>query len=316
METPVTVVGAGIAGLACARALTTGGRAVRVLDRGRRPGGRMSSRTMHDRAVDLGASYLTARDGSPFAAVVDDWVARGLARPWTDTFAVAGPEGLRDTKTGPLRYGAPRGLRSLVEDLATGLDVTSGRTVEHIGAGPTLDGEPAPAVALAMPGPQAARLLDPASEAGRLAAGERWQPSVAVVLGWSRRHWPADLHGAFVHDSPAVDWVADDGDRRGDGAPVLVAHTTGELAGRHLEEPDGVVPEVVAAVRAALGIDADPEWTAAHRWTFARPVEPREEPFGLVDDVGLCGDGWHAPAKVESAWASGAALGTALSRTD
>ena len=51
MDTPVTVVGAGIAGLACARALTAGGSAVRVLDRGRRPGGRMSSRTLHDRAA-------------------------------------------------------------------------------------------------------------------------------------------------------------------------------------------------------------------------------------------------------------------------
>ena len=79
----------------------------------------MSSRTMHGRPVDLGASYLTATGGSPFAGVVDDWVHRGLARPWTDTFAVAGPDGLRRTTTGPLRYGAPGGLRSLVEDLAT-----------------------------------------------------------------------------------------------------------------------------------------------------------------------------------------------------
>ena len=312
MDLPVTVVGAGISGLACARALTAAGRAVRVLDRGREPAGRMSSRTMHDRAVDVGASYLTARSGSPFAAVVDDWVARGLARPWTDTFAVAGPDGLRERKTGPVRYAAPAGLRSLVEDLAAGLDVTTGRTVARVGAGPTVDGDSSPAVVLAMPGPQAARLLDEGSPAHRLAADERWQPSIAVVLGWSRRRWPADLHGAFVHGSPAVDWVADDGDRRGDGAPVLVAHTTADLAARHLEQPAGVVPEVVAAVRAALGLDADPGWTAVQPWTFARPVEPRAEAFGLVDGVGLCGDGWHAPAKVESAWASGDELGTAL----
>ena len=232
---------------------------------------------------------------------------------WGPGIASATPGTRTPSTTGPVRYGAPRGLRSLVEDLATGLDVTSGHAVGRVGAGPTVDGEASPAVVLAVPGPQALRLLDPASGAGRLAAAERWSPSIAVVLGWSQRHWPADLHGAFVHDSPAVDGVADDGDRRGDGAPVLVAHTTGDLAGMHLEEPDGVVPEVVAAVRAALGIDADPDWTHAHRWTFARPVEPREEPFGLADGVGLCGDGWHAPAKVESAWASGTALGTALS---
>jgi predicted NAD/FAD-dependent oxidoreductase len=200
----------------------------------------------------------------------------------------------------------------LVVDLAEGLDVTSEHVVQRVGAGPVVDGEPAAAVVLAMPGPQAARLLEPGTPAARQASSEAWTASMAVVLGWSDRRWPADLHGAFVHDSPAVDWVADDGDRRGDGAAVLVAHTTAELAARHLDQPDGVVPEVVAAVQGALGIDADPEWTHAHRWTFARPAEPREEPFLLADGIGLCGDGWSAPAKVESAWTSGAELGAAL----
>ena len=136
---------------------------------------------------------------------------------------------------------------------------------------------------------------------------------LAVVLGWSGRRWPADLHGAFVHDSPVLEWIADDGDRRGDAAPVLVAHKTPELAAGHLADPEAAVPAVVSAVRSVLGIVADPEWTAVQRWSLAKPAAPRAEPFGLVDGVGLCGDGWHAPSKVESAWSSGAALGTALS---
>src|ERR671916_605043 len=202
---------------------------------------------LHDRTVDIGASYLTAEQGSPFAAVVHGWVDRGLARPWTDTFAVAGPEGLRSTTTGPVRYAAPGGLRSLVADLASGLDVESGRTVAAVGPGPRVDDEDVPAAVLAMPDPQARRLLDPAT-AGRLLDDRPWEPSLAVVLGWSERRWPADLHGAFVHDDPAVTWVADDGDRRGDGAPVLVAHTTAELAAAHLEDPDAATRPVAAGV--------------------------------------------------------------------
>ncbi len=309
---PLTVVGAGIAGLACAHALQEAGREVEVLDRGLAPGGRLSSRTVHGRPVDLGASYLTAREGTSFAAVVADWVHRGLARPWTDTFAVVGPEGFRERKSGPLRYATPGGLRSLATDLLTGLMVQPGTTVRSVTAGPAVDGRPVPAVALAMPGPQAARLLDPSGPVGGLAAAEVWAPVLTVVLGWAERRWPADLHGAFVHDDPSVAWIADDGDRRGDFAPVLVAHTTAGLAGRHLEDPAAAVPAVVAAVRSALGIDAEPAWTEVQRWTFARPAAPREEPFGLVDGIGLCGDGWHAPAKVESAWSSGTALGRAL----
>ena len=102
------VVGAGLAGVACARTLRAAGAPVVLVDRGRRLGGRMASRRIDGRVVDLGASYLTVSDPE-FAAVVDDWQQRGLARPWTDTFAVAGGE----PKTGPLRWAAPGGLRSL-----------------------------------------------------------------------------------------------------------------------------------------------------------------------------------------------------------
>jgi renalase len=311
VPSPLTVIGAGIAGIACARALDEAGVPVRVLDRGRRPGGRMASRTFGGRTVDTGASYFTAGDDPVFGGLVDRWVERGLARPWTDTFAVAGPDGVTGTKTGPVRYAAPGGLRSLVEDIAEGLSVESGRTVERVESG-AVDGETIPAAVLAMPDPQAHRLLDPGSEVVRLVQGRVWQPALAVVLGWPRRLWDADLHGAFVNDSAELDWVADDGDRRGDGAAVLVAHTTPGLAAAHLDAPQRAVPAVTAAVQAALGIPAAPEWTEVMRWTFARPAEPREDAFGLVDGIGLCGDGWSAPSRVAGAWASGRALGTAL----
>jgi predicted NAD/FAD-dependent oxidoreductase len=307
----VTVVGAGISGVACARALIRAGVPVRVLDRGRRPGGRMASRTFGGRVVDTGASYLTAEPGSPFAAVVADWVARGLARPWTDTFAVAGPGGLEERKPGPLRYAAPAGLRSLVADLAAGLDIAQERTVERVDDGVRVDGQEVPAAVLAVPGPQARRLVDDAL-AGALLDGADWQPALAVVLGFDRRVWDADLHGAFVHDDDAVEWIADDGDRRGDGAPVLVAHTTAALAARHLDRPEGAVGTAAAAVARVLGLAAGPAWTAVHRWTFARPAAPRSEPYGLAGRVGACGDGWSAPSRVQSAWSSGDALGTAL----
>ncbi len=307
-----TVVGAGISGIACARVLAAAGLPVRVVDRGRRPGGRMGGRTLAGRPVDLGASYLTASPGSPFRPVVEDWARRGLAAPWTDTFAVAGPDGVERTTTGPLRYGTPGGLRSLVVDLAGGLAVEQERTVTSVGPGPTVDGAPAAAVVLAMPDPQAARLLAPGARVARALDPGSWQPVLAVALGWSARQWPADLHGAFVHDHPVLEWLADDGDRRGDGAPVLVAHTTAAFAARHLDDPGAAEPEVATAVRRLLGIAEEPAWTHVHRWSHARTTAPREAPFALDEGIGLCGDGWSAPSKVEAAWRSGDALGSAL----
>ncbi|MCW2607212.1 MAG: hypothetical protein JWO60_1905, partial [Frankiales bacterium] len=223
------MVGAGIAGTACARALREAGLDVVVLDRGRVPGGRMASRKLPEgdgaRYVDLGASYFTVRD-ERFRAQVDDWTGRGLARTWTDTFTVL-PGGER--KQGPVRYGAAGGLRSLVADLAAGLDVRQQHDVASVAPGPAVDGTPYDAVVLAMPDPQALAVLDPALAAERAALeGREWQPVLALAARFDARGW--DLDGAFVHDDPVLDWVADDGRRRGDDAPVLVAHSTPAFA--------------------------------------------------------------------------------------
>ena len=305
--TRVAVVGAGISGTACARALRAGGAEVTVLDRGHAVGGRMASRHLGGRPVDTGASYFTADDPG-FRAVVDDWLGRGLARPWTDAFHTAGPDGLGERKQGPVRYGAPAGLRSLVEDLAAGLDVTE-RAVERVGPGPTVDGEAYDAVVLAMPDPQALRLLDPALEAARTTIeGRAWDPVLSLAAGFADRMWPFD-DGCFVSDS-AISWVADDGRRRGDDAPVLVAHSTPETARRHLADPDAAAPELVQTLRELFGLP-EPEWTFVHRWSYAKPVGTRDAPYGLADGIGLCGDGWGA-SKVQAAWVSGDALGRAL----
>jgi renalase len=311
----VAVVGAGVAGVACARVLHEAGLAVRVLDRGRVPGGRAASRTLHGRRVDLGASYLTAR-GPGFTAVVQDWVARGLAHPWADRFAVAGSRGWTTTGSPLTRYGTPGGIRTLVEDLAAPLDVRTGVDVASVTAGPCVDGLRWDAVVLAVPDAQALDVLDPGlTEEQEVLDRPDWQPVLSLAAGFAERTW--DLDGAFVQpDHPVgrtLDFVADDGRRRGDGVPVLVAHSTPEAAAPHLDDPQAAVPGLVAALRALLDLP-EPQWTYVQRWSLARPGEPRDQPFHLGPArVGLCGDGWGSP-RFETAWTSGTALGTALLR--
>ena len=305
----VAVVGAGLAGAACARVLADAGVAVEVHDRGRGPGGRLSSRTLHGRPVDLGASYFTVRDEA-FRAVVDGWLDRGLARPWTDAFHVAGPAGLGPLKTGPLRYGTPGGSRSLVADLLRGLDVRQHSEVRSVTPGPHVDGRPYDAVVLALPDPQALPLLDPALEDERAAVEHReWEPVLALAAGWDTRTW--ELDGCFVDGSEVLGWVADDGRRRGDGAPVLVAHSTSPFAAGRLDRSEAATDELVAALRGLLDLPPPP-WTHVHRWSYARPAQAREIPYLLgTSGVALCGDGWGSP-RVETAWRSGTLLGRAL----
>lgn len=305
MSPRVAVVGAGIAGAACAGALRASGIEVELIERGRAPGGRLASPSVHGRRVDLGAAYFTVQDDG-FGTVVNAWARRGLAREWTARLDALS-DGGREAKDGPMRWAAPGGLRSLVRDLLDG------------GPAPVLEREVRSldeldhdAVVLAMPDPQAAHLLGPAP------GDVTYEPVVAVAAGWAARGWPLDA-AAFVNGDPDVSLVVDDGARRGDGAAVLVAHSTPQLAARHLDDPDGAVAPVLAALRRLLGLEAAPDWTHAHRWRFAKPAGTHgDAPFGLRElagrPVGRCGDSWcpSGSPRVEAAWLSGDRLGRSL----
>lgn len=305
----VVVVGAGISGLACAREVAAAGLPVRVYDRGRRIGGRMARRTIEGRAIDVGASYLTIRTPA-FRAVVDDWLARGVARPWTNTFSLAEPGSGLVPKAGHMRYGAPGGLRSLVEDLAKGIDVVHPYDVAKVGPEATVDGHPALAVALAMPDPQALDLLSDDLVAERAAAARcEWEPSLALFAAWDLRFWP-EFHGAFVEGSPVLSWIADDGRRRGDGAPVLVAHSTPVFAAARLRDPATAAGPMLAAIGEVLGVASPPRWVEVKSWPHAAPLHPHDQLCYLGDAmVGLCGDGWGGRPRIEQAFLSGRALG-------
>jgi renalase len=305
----VVVVGAGIAGTACAAELAAAGVPVRLVERTGEVGGRMGGRVVAGRAVDLGAAYFTVRDAE-FERVVRRWRAAGLARPWTSELAVLSG-GTRDRAPGPQRWAAPGGLAGLVAELATGIGVEHGREVRRVGPGPTVDGEPADAVVLAMPDPQALRLLAPDHPAAGRLAGRGWRPVTVVAAGWTARQWP-ELPAAFVNDHPVLTLIVDDGARRGDGAPVLVAHTTADVAGAHATEPENAVGPALDALRELLGVRTPPVWTLAHHWPHASPEQARDEPYHLTEDgIGLAGDGWGSP-RVETAWRSGHLLGRAL----
>jgi hypothetical protein len=325
----VIVVGGGIAGVACARALADAGREVVVLDRGRRPGGRLGLRETGGHVVDIGASYVTSSDAG-FSAVIDDWAARGLASPWTDTFHISDGSALTGTATGPVRWRAAAGLRGLVEDLARDLDVRfpvevvsvrpdpAGGWLVHAEQGDALR---AATVVLAMPDPQAERLL-PEGASGLWAPEGPWpwEPVVSVSARWDRRWWADGVDGVFVHAAtgPAlIDWLADDGRRRGDAVPVLVVHSTADAAHKWLDDPDAAVGPVLEAAAAALGVTAPvppPVWSHVQRWGYARPVRTRPAPpFALTPGgLGICGDAWGERPRVEGAWLSGTRLACAI----
>jgi predicted NAD/FAD-dependent oxidoreductase len=149
-----------------------------------------------------------------------------------------------------------------------------------------------------MPGPSALRIADlPA------ARDQSWSPVVTAVLTYPRRTWP-DFHAAFVNDSPVLATLADDGDRRGDRAPVLVAHSTPAFSG----DP----AELAEAAGRLLDIEDKPEITT-YAWPYAQP-EPLQRPFDRDGQVYLCGDAYGKKPRVQTAWLSGRAVARQILR--
>lgn len=116
----VVIVGAGIAGLACARRLARAGVSALVLDKGRGIGGRVATRCENGLQFDR-AQYVTAK-GEEFAAVLRDLVTAGDAAPW--------PHGMSRTRI----VGTP-GMVTLGKALAVGLDVRHGAQVTAVRPG-------------------------------------------------------------------------------------------------------------------------------------------------------------------------------------
>ena len=99
------VIGAGMAGLACAAALARSGARVTVLDKGRGPGGRMAARRVEiggeTVSFDHGAQYFTVRDPA-FRETVAAWEQAGVAARWpaAGVEAWVGVPGMRTSISG------------------------------------------------------------------------------------------------------------------------------------------------------------------------------------------------------------------------
>src|SRR5512142_1290336 len=90
MAPEIIVIGAGVAGLACARELRKAGAAVLVLDRADKPGGRCATRILHGIPSDYGPVFLHGSDPefldavrAASADVLPGWPARveGSGKP-------------------------------------------------------------------------------------------------------------------------------------------------------------------------------------------------------------------------------------------
>ena len=317
----VAVIGAGLAGLACATALQAAGCAVLVLDKSRGPGGRMSTRRGDGWQCDHGAQYFTARDPR-FILEVDRWQAAGAAGLWQPRLAVLGDADRHQTDANLRRYvGTPR-MTAPARFLADELSVMLACTVDGItktaagwqvcsrehGALPQLFD----AVVVAVPAPQAAPLLESvAVSLAQIARQAVMRAAWALMLHYDAAvDLPFDA--AFVNGSP-LRWITRESSKPGRPArETWLLHATAAWSERHVEADAGSVAAALLKAFADLGAPPPAAWTA-HRWRYAdsEPALMLGHCWEPAQQLGLCGD-WLNGGKVEGAWLSGQQLAEAI----
>ena len=85
--TDITVIGAGMAGLVCAQQLTQAGYSVRVIDKSRGVGGRVTTRRLFNTKADHGTCYLKP-ESELLQRLITLLLQKGDLEVWTDTLHV------------------------------------------------------------------------------------------------------------------------------------------------------------------------------------------------------------------------------------
>lgn len=317
----VAVVGAGVSGLVCARALVRGGCRVTVLDKGRGPGGRLATRRIDGLAFDHGAQDFAARDVG-FARALQEWRAAGVVARFAGRVVAIDESGREGPAEVRERWVPVPSTSALARHLATGLAVETGRRIVAVEPGAegwrladeTGDaGEwsgPFDAVLLAVPAAQAVPLLAAAPALAGRAAEARFEPCWAVGVA-PQRPLPLPYDAAVVRGSPLA-WLCRSTAKPGRaGAETWMLHGSAAWSEEHLEDgPEAVVEGLSRAFAEVTGQRLDRPLAAfAHRWRFARVARPVGEPclFDAALGLGAAGD-WCLGPRLEAAFLSGAAL--------
>lgn len=323
----VLVVGAGITGLTCARLLRDRGARVLVLDKGRAPGGRLSSRRLDDAVLDTGAIALHPEDADTAAMLT----------------SLVGPE-LLPAAAGELHLADPDALiRALAETLTiqrgfvthVDLEDPQGAAVVCEGTGERFV---AGQVVLTMPVPQALALLrrsgvsveeggsappdddtsrphDPETSLTDL-AGVRYHRTTVLLV---RLASPLAADAVQTDPYGVVARVRDEHRRGRSPVPAITVHATPTWSERTWEADLNDLRADLLAGLQRCAPTARVARSDLKRWRYASPATPlRGAPYRRLGSwpLLLAGDGFggsdETAGAIDQALCSARALAAAL----
>lgn len=314
----IGVVGSGIAGLMCGQRLKEAGHSVFLVDKGRRSGGRMSTRNKETWQWDHGAQYFTVRDDR-FASYVDTWKKNGVVSEWFDLFP-----GQASEKT-EARYIGVNGMNSIPKNLSSGLNIHQSMCVDTIDykkstwnlvmkSGEVFTCEE---LVLTPPLPQVVNLLKESNlfnqltDSSKLASVE-YEKGLSLMLVLDK---PSLIPppGCLKLDNGLVSWIADNSQKEGfPNQNCITVHASPKYADDTWDEESNRVAEaMIQSIESLLGASVV-DWHI-HRWLYAFAKNPLKSSFYLDTNMHLtiAGDAFIS-SRVESAALSGLSAAESL----
>lgn len=328
--TDVAIIGAGFAGTAAALSLLNAGKTVVLIDKGRGPGGRSSTRRTEAGRFDHGAPFF-AVTREDFTKTVETWRGHGIAAPWQGRSIALDGTGTPAVPHLPdVHVGMPS-MNGILKHLGQDLEIRFGVRVEtverHDGAWRLRDEDGAivaqsEAVIISVPSVQAVPLLQTAGasvfavEAAAVEVAPCWTV-MALLPGTTPAYEVAEVTSGPLGLAIRQD-TKPGRDSTTSGHSAWVLHAAEAWATEHLEEDkDAVISPLINAFRGVGGPIGEPVFAAAHRWRYATVTKPVGKPhlWDPVKRVGACGD-WlpdqGAHGGIEAAWQSGTSLAAAV----
>ncbi len=322
------VVGAGVAGLACAQSLLARGLRATVFERNAQTGGRLGSLQGETGTGDFGAQYLTVQSET-FADEVRRWVSADLLRSWDAVLVDMSGGQMGRLSSSSIRFVGIPAMQSLAPYLARGLDVVTNAEVgriERINAHWNLfDGQSRPlgisgydGLVLAMPSTEVLHLARGKAEFAARLEPLRWDACWSASLALSRPSG-IEFDGAFINDDPILSWAA-----RENSKPMRV---TGEGVAERWQlqaraswsnsfmalAPDEAARWMQRAFAARLARPLAQKSCFAHCWKLATPADLLGEAFLWEPALGIGAAGdWCGGARIEMAYLSGLGLAQAI----
>ncbi len=329
------VVGAGLAGLTCARQLQQQGYKVILLDKSRGVGGRIATRRIDNTPVDRGLFFLELQ-GQHTQKLIEQLRQQNIIQLWHGRFCQLNKEDNLQPIESVDRYIAPAGINAIAKYLARDLEIK--KPCRAIAIEPTKnntwliiaeDGSQirGKAIVMAIPAPQAVDILT--SMGDRLSClikplrSVKFHPCITVTVGYDDKYL-SDLPAwevLKIDTDEHLRWIILDSSKRDNiQQPVFVLHSSPQFADKHLDANktnlESAGNTILDRATSVLSWLQSPQWMQVHRWRYAIPSQAIAAPFIATNNplpLVCCGD-WCNGQGLESALISGLASAKELQR--